>query len=261
MGELVLILGPNGSGKSRFAERFLDARAGGARFYSATMLPQTEENARRIAKHRAQRAGLGFQTLERPWFVSGAPVTPGSAVLLEDVSNLLANAIFAPAGDARNAEAPPESADAPAAPRTARIAAEIVGEIGADVAGEIPANAVGERAADVAGEIPANAVGKRAADAAGEIPANAARECAADAAGEIAAEVAADIAALRARCALLVCVTISGLTPAGITDAGTVAYIAALNALNRRLLEDADAAAQMRGGVPHAVKGVWNEIV
>ena len=90
---LVLISGPNSSGKSLFAEGLI-SRAGSERFYIATMVPRTEDNRRRIEKHRAQRQGLNFTTLELPYEVGSAPVTPGSAVLLEDVSNLMANAFF-----------------------------------------------------------------------------------------------------------------------------------------------------------------------
>ena len=80
---LVLISGPNSSGKSLFAEGLV-SRAGSERFYIATMVPRTEDNRRRIEKHRAQRQGLNFTTLELPYEVGSAPVTPGSAVLLLD---------------------------------------------------------------------------------------------------------------------------------------------------------------------------------
>lgn len=93
MGDLILISGPNGSGKSRFAESLFRS-APRERFYIATMSPATEDNYRRIEKHRLQRAGLGFTTLELPGPVGEAPVTPGSGVLLEDLSNLLGNALF-----------------------------------------------------------------------------------------------------------------------------------------------------------------------
>ena len=98
MGRLILISGPNDSGKSRFAESLLRDRAGD-KFYIATMIPQTEDNVRRIMKHRRQREGQRFQTLEHPGPVGGAAVTPDSAVLLEDVSNLLGNAMFTRGAD------------------------------------------------------------------------------------------------------------------------------------------------------------------
>lgn len=97
MGTLILISGSNDSGKSAFAEQLV-SRTEGQRYYIATMVPYTEENHRRIEKHKKQRAGLGFTTLELPYQVADAPVCANSVVLLEDVSNLLANAIFEKGG-------------------------------------------------------------------------------------------------------------------------------------------------------------------
>lgn len=93
MGQLILVSGVNGSGKSAFAERLV-SQTSGERYYIATMTPQTEENRQRIQKHRLQRSGLGFQTLELPRAVGGAPISSAAVVLLEDVSNLMANAFF-----------------------------------------------------------------------------------------------------------------------------------------------------------------------
>lgn len=90
---LTLILGPNDSGKSSFAESLV-ARTTGRRVYLATMEAQTEENHRRIEKHRRQRAGLDFVTMEEPLRVADLPIRAGDVVLLEDVSNLLGNNIF-----------------------------------------------------------------------------------------------------------------------------------------------------------------------
>lgn len=90
---LILISGKNGSGKSAFAEK-LAARVSRKRFYIATMQPFGHEGAARIEKHRRQRAGQDFETLELPTQISNAPVSLDSVVLLEDVSNLLANALF-----------------------------------------------------------------------------------------------------------------------------------------------------------------------
>lgn len=93
MAAFVLISGSNNSGKSRYAEQLI-SQTTGDRYYIATMHPYTEENHRRIEKHRAQRKNLKFETLELPYRVGNAAVTPDGVVLLEDVSNLLANAIF-----------------------------------------------------------------------------------------------------------------------------------------------------------------------
>lgn len=99
MAILVLISGSNNSGKSIYAEQLI-AQTKGTRYYIATMLSCTEENRIRIEKHRAQRQGLGFETLECPYQVGAAPVAEGGVVLLEDVSNLLANVMFEKDGDA-----------------------------------------------------------------------------------------------------------------------------------------------------------------
>ena len=94
---MMLIYGPNGSGKSRYAEG-LATRFDGRRSYIATMVSQNEENERRIEKHRRQRAGLGFRTLEIPYKVDEASVDAEELVLLEDLSNLLANRMFTAGG-------------------------------------------------------------------------------------------------------------------------------------------------------------------
>ena len=97
MGTLIMISGANGSGKSRYAERIV-ARTAGERYYIATMRPCSEENLQRIEKHREQRKDLQFTTLECPYQV-GAAAVERDGVLLEDVSNLLANAMFERGGD------------------------------------------------------------------------------------------------------------------------------------------------------------------
>lgn len=91
--DLKVILGPNGSGKSLYAED-LAVSCEGQRLYVATMVPQNQENHRRIEKHRLQRRGKGFITIEEPLCMSCIPVAKDSVVLLEDASNLVANRIF-----------------------------------------------------------------------------------------------------------------------------------------------------------------------
>ena len=91
--DLKVILGPNGSGKSLYAED-LAVSSGDQRLYIATMVPQNQENHRRIEKHRQQRKGKGFITIEEPICMSCVPVSGDNVILLEDVSNLVANRIF-----------------------------------------------------------------------------------------------------------------------------------------------------------------------
>ena len=91
--DLKVILGPNGSGKSLYAED-LAVSSGDNRLYIATMVPKNQENHQRIEKHRLQRRGKGFITIEEPLCMSCVPVSKDSVILLEDVSNLVANRIF-----------------------------------------------------------------------------------------------------------------------------------------------------------------------
>jgi adenosylcobinamide kinase/adenosylcobinamide-phosphate guanylyltransferase len=95
----VLVLGPNNSGKSAYAEKLAVSLANGPLCYIATMIPYGEEGRARVEKHRKQREGLGFVTLERPTRVAGIPLPADATVLLEDVSNLLGNALHGGGGD------------------------------------------------------------------------------------------------------------------------------------------------------------------
>ena len=93
-----LVIGGSGSGKSAFAEEQVSRLPSGKRVYLATMRVFDEESEERVRRHRAQRARLGFRTLEWPMDLLSAPVEPGSTVLLEDLTNLMANERFRPDG-------------------------------------------------------------------------------------------------------------------------------------------------------------------
>lgn len=96
---MLLVCGGAASGKSAYAESMLCRLSGSApRIYLATMMPYGDEAAARIARHRAQRAGAGFETRECLRGLSEISVPPDSAVLLEDIGNLCANELFDPAG-------------------------------------------------------------------------------------------------------------------------------------------------------------------
>lgn len=64
------------------------------------------ESERRVQKHRAMRAEKQFSTLEVPLGLLAAAesVPPGSAVLLEDLTNLCAGEMFSPQGAGENTE-------------------------------------------------------------------------------------------------------------------------------------------------------------
>lgn len=100
--EIQLIYGPNSSGKSKYAEDVAVA-SGNKLIYLATMIPQNEENQRRIEKHRIQRQGKGFQTIEASWNIGEIEADPDTVILLEDASNLVANGIFVHGKDAETA--------------------------------------------------------------------------------------------------------------------------------------------------------------
>lgn len=97
---LILVMGANGSGKSVWAEQLV-IRLGRERLiYIATMIPYGAEGQNRVARHRAQRRDSGFITFEIPHRLARAQLQAGDTVLLEDVANLTANALFMAAGDA-----------------------------------------------------------------------------------------------------------------------------------------------------------------
>lgn len=92
-----LIIGGSGSGKSEFAEQLVTRRPG-RRLYIATMQPWDDECLARIARHQRARAHRGFETIERYTDLAGLTLPAGSNVLLECLSNLMANELYAPEG-------------------------------------------------------------------------------------------------------------------------------------------------------------------
>lgn len=97
---LCLVTGSSGSGKSEWAEGKILEIAGEKKLYLATMRSFGAEGERRVKRHRALRAGKGFETIERAVDLTGIPpeTLRGATVLLEDLSNLIANEMFDPEG-------------------------------------------------------------------------------------------------------------------------------------------------------------------
>lgn len=92
-----LIIGGSGSGKSAYAEQLMECFTGVTeKYYLATMQIFDEEGEKRKEKHRAARQGKGFLTIEQPRDIKKVveQIRPGSAVLLECMSNLVANEMF-----------------------------------------------------------------------------------------------------------------------------------------------------------------------
>ncbi|MDO5156698.1 MAG: bifunctional adenosylcobinamide kinase/adenosylcobinamide-phosphate guanylyltransferase [Eubacteriales bacterium] len=94
-----LIIGGSGSGKSEFAEnQLLQITNVQRKFYIATMIAYGEEGRERVERHRRLRAGKGFATIEQPVQLASIEQIDclnGNAAMLECVSNLLANEMFA----------------------------------------------------------------------------------------------------------------------------------------------------------------------
>lgn len=95
---LVVVTGGSGSGKSEFAEniakKLYENKGAKHLFYVATMKPYGKEVLQKIQRHKALRADKGFETIECYSDISSLDINENSVVLLECMSNLVANEIF-----------------------------------------------------------------------------------------------------------------------------------------------------------------------
>ena len=92
------------NGKSFYAQRV--AKAGGTPlYYIATMIPHDSEDHARIRRHRGERAGWGFETLEcgRDILRCLDRADPRGSFLLDSVTALLSNEMFPPEGMRKDA--------------------------------------------------------------------------------------------------------------------------------------------------------------
>ena len=105
---MILVIGGSGSGKSSYAEKTAVSiaqietshKADMTKYYLATMKVYDEEGRRNIERHRQLRSGKGFLTIEQPTDILEAlkkMETGDRTVLLECISNLTANEMFAEA--------------------------------------------------------------------------------------------------------------------------------------------------------------------
>lgn len=95
---IILITGGSGSGKSEFAENLAVKLKTGGLLYIATMKPLDLESRERIAKHQEQRKDKGFKTLECYTDLKDIRINENPVVLLECMSNLLANEMYGEEG-------------------------------------------------------------------------------------------------------------------------------------------------------------------
>ena len=90
----VTVTGGSGSGKSAFAEEQLLQFPEKNRLYIATMVCFDEESRQRVKRHRKMRKEKHFDTLECPTDLVHVRIPKDTAVLLECMSNLVANEMF-----------------------------------------------------------------------------------------------------------------------------------------------------------------------
>lgn len=99
---LVLVTGGSGSGKSAYAEERAYLLEQENLVYIATMFPYDKESDKRIERHQKMRADKHFRTIECYVDLLQAEVTPKDTVLLECMSNLVANEVFMENGAGEN---------------------------------------------------------------------------------------------------------------------------------------------------------------
>ncbi|MEG0107632.1 MAG: bifunctional adenosylcobinamide kinase/adenosylcobinamide-phosphate guanylyltransferase [Lachnospiraceae bacterium] len=95
---LIVVTGGSGSGKSLFAETMIHHLCPENKLYLATMIAYDEESKKRVIKHRKQRDHKGFITIESPTHIEKIKMPNVSGVLLECMSNLVANEMYDASG-------------------------------------------------------------------------------------------------------------------------------------------------------------------
>lgn len=95
---IYLITGGSGSGKSAFAEELIETFQKENRYYIATMKPYGAETYQKILRHQKMRSEKHFTSVECYTGLNHTFVPDESVVLLECMSNLVANEMFEPGG-------------------------------------------------------------------------------------------------------------------------------------------------------------------
>lgn len=95
---ITLVVGKSNSGKSVLAEKLALETGDEKVYYLATMNVMDDAGRERVIKHRKQREGKGFITIEKQRGIAGIlddkKDAHSSTVLLECVANLVANYIY-----------------------------------------------------------------------------------------------------------------------------------------------------------------------
>jgi adenosylcobinamide kinase/adenosylcobinamide-phosphate guanylyltransferase len=93
----IFISGGCKNGKSTLAKQLaISQNTGAGLYYVATMIPTGEDDVRRIARHRADREGDGFTTIEHPRNISRLlSVYPADgSFLVDSLTALMQNEMF-----------------------------------------------------------------------------------------------------------------------------------------------------------------------
>jgi adenosylcobinamide kinase/adenosylcobinamide-phosphate guanylyltransferase len=90
----IVVIGGSGSGKSELSESLAVKLNQDKLIYLATMKPFGEEGRKRIERHQKLRQDKNFRTIECYTNLSTVSIAQGSTVLLECMSNLVANEMF-----------------------------------------------------------------------------------------------------------------------------------------------------------------------
>ena len=93
-----LVIGTHGSGKSALAENLAMKTGDPFRIYLATMKVLDDEGKERVARHRKQREGKGFVTIEKEYgicdILERIEKPMETTLLLECVANLVGNEMY-----------------------------------------------------------------------------------------------------------------------------------------------------------------------
>ncbi len=125
---IIVITGGSGSGKSEHAENKASELSDGKKYYLATMKIYGEEGIKKVERHRRLREGKGFYTLEysEDIYRAADEICEDSTVLIECMSNLLANEMYRDYGLSSELN-PPSQNDEKA--NSADIVDKIIGDV------------------------------------------------------------------------------------------------------------------------------------